>query len=158
MSILRYTSENYGSLIRIAYAATWQISAFTPLSKSQIADAGIIFLADYSWQDIYCSQDTMGHSQNQQRDNGGDRYQQSVVGFIPGDEQQIEDGLQELHDQRYLVRITLPSGTVKIVGSLKEPLDFDQNSNTQITVPGTPGTAIQFSGQTMNRALLVSPL
>jgi hypothetical protein len=155
MGIARYSTENYGSLIRIEYAPTWQIASFTQQSQSEITGAGIVFAAGYGWQAIYCSRDTMGHRQTSQKDNQGDKWAQSVVGLIPGDEDQIEAGLQQLPGQRYLVRVTLPSGRIKIVGTLKQPLEVELDSNTQTTVPGTAGTAIQFAAITGNRALVV---
>ena len=155
MAIPRYTQENYGSLIRIAYVPTWQVSSFTPSGRGKITAAGIVLLAGYGWQDIYCSQDTMGHRQTQDTDANGERWAQSIVGFIPGDEDLIEAGLQDLYDQRYLVRCTFPNGTIRICGTPKYPLDFKMDSNSQTTVPGTPGTSIQFGGYTGNRALVL---
>lgn len=154
MSIPRFTGENYGSLILIEYAPAWQISSFTRLSKSTISAAGIVFHPGYDWEPIYCSQDTMGHQQTQSGDDGGDSWQQKVVGFIPGDEDLIEQGLQQLHDQRYLVRVTRPNGVVRIVGTYSQPLEGRVDSTSQNTVPGTPGTSIQFAGITSDRALV----
>lgn len=156
MAITRYLNENYGSLISIDIAPAWQISTFTPTPGINKIPAGnIVFNAGYDWQNIYCSQDTMGHQQTQLYDANGQPWQHTIVGFIPGDEDQIEAGLLPLTQQRYVVRITRPNGLIKIVGTPQQPLDLKIDSNSQSTVPGTAGSALIFTGLTLKRALIV---
>ena len=156
MGILRYTGENLGSLIRIDYIPSWQISTFNPGPNNTIAAADIILYEPYSWQNIYCSQDTMGHQQTLTNDENGEIWQHQVQGFIPGDESDIETGLLQLTQQRYVLRITRPNGMVKIVGSVKQPLNLKIDSNSQLSVPGTPGTTVGFSGIVSTRALILT--
>lgn len=156
MSILRYQNENYGSLTRIDYIPAWQVVSLSPLSKSHITNAGIQLLPYCDWISIYCSVDTMGHRQVQKKDANGELWEQQVVGMIPGDEEAIEAGLQQLHDQRYLLRVTRPNGIIRIIGTPKQPLDFTMDSNSQTNVPGTAGTSFQFGGNTGRRALILS--
>lgn len=157
MAVKRYLGENYGSLISIEYAPTWQFLRFKPGADGKISAADIEFYSGYTWQNIYCTQDTMGHRQQQASDVNGDPYTQSVVGFIPGDEDHIEQPLADLHGrQRYLLRITRPNGVRKIVGTIAEPLEITLDSNSQTTIPGRAGTAITFNGKTLKRALTLT--
>lgn len=155
MSISRYTDENYGSLLRIQYAAAWKFSAFNLSARGKIALSGISFSGGFTWEDLFCSEDTKGHQQTQANDNNGESWQQQVVGFVPGDEDAIEDGLLALTNERYVVMITRPNGLIKIVGTPLQPLDFKLDSNSQNTVPNTAGTAVTFSAITSHRALIL---
>lgn len=153
MGIQRYLGENYGSIISIDYVPARYVTMFNP-ARRNIAAGNIQFATGKGWQNIYCTQDTMGHRQQQSRDANGSAWSQTVVGFVPGDEDQIEAGLGDIHgDQRYIVRVTRPNGVIKIIGSPAEPLDADVDSNSQINVPGRAGTAITFTGKTIKRAL-----
>ncbi|RVU01101.1 hypothetical protein EOD41_10835 [Mucilaginibacter limnophilus] len=158
MAIKRFLGENYGSLHYIEYVPAWQVLSFTPSSDRKIPAAGIQFYPGYGWQSIYCTRDTMGYRQVQENSVNGESYSHSVVGFVPGDEESVDEGLADLHGrQRYLLRITRPNGLVKIIGTPNEPLEVVQDANTQTTVPGRAGTALTFSGKTLRRALIVTP-
>ena len=154
MSISRFTLENFGSLILIEYAPLYSIASFSPGKAGTITAQGVQFYAGYGWQRLYCSEDTMGHKQSKQLDAGGEYWQQQVIGTVPGDELVIEQALLELKDQRFVVRTTNPNGIIKVVGNLKQPLSLSLDSDSQSTVPGTPGTDLTFSANTRQRALL----
>ena len=157
MGIERYLGTNYGSLILVEYAAIQNITTFSASGAGKIAAAGITFAIGTGWNSIYFSEDNMGHHQVQQTDVGGDTFTQTVVGFTPGDQEDIESGLLNLVGSRFIIRITRPDGLMKIVGTREEPLDLKLDSNSQMTVPGAAGTLITFSGITLKRALLYTP-
>jgi hypothetical protein len=155
MSITRYDGPNYGSLILIEYLPVQYIATFNRSSKSLITAAGLTLKAGAAWNKIYCSQDTMGHRQQEVKDDNGTSWQQTVVGFIPADQPAIEEELLTLTgQQQYIVRVTHPDGLVRIVGTLKDPVDLKLDTNTQTSVPGPSGTAISFAGITHDRALM----
>ncbi|HVW97513.1 MAG TPA: hypothetical protein VHA56_16185 [Mucilaginibacter sp.] len=154
MAITRYPGINYGSLIRIEYLRKQDIVSFRTTTAGMISAGEIVLTDGASWTAIYCSEDTMGHRQLETRDAAGEYFEQSVVGFIPGETVDIDTGLLQLSKTRYLLRITRPDGLVKIVGTLSQPLELIRDSNTQTTVPGAAGTALTFSGITSKRALI----
>jgi hypothetical protein len=154
MAITRYLGVNYGSLILIEYAATQYITAFNLSSAGRINGAGIVFAAGAGWTAIYCSEDNMGHHQAENLDDGGESWLQTVAGFTPGDQDEIEAGWLSLKGSRFICRITRPDGLQKIVGTPTYPLDLKLDSNTQMTIPGAAGTLITFAGATLRRALI----
>jgi hypothetical protein len=156
MAIPRFLLQNIGSLIYIEYVPAFAISTFSISARGVIASGGIALAAGYAWSGMYCSPDTMGYQQDQVNDNNGQSFAQQVVGFIPGDETAIEIELLKLNQVRFVCRVTLPNGTLKIVGSRADPLEFIIKSNTQTTTPGRSGTDIGFSGKTANRSLFVT--
>jgi hypothetical protein len=157
MGIERYLGTNYGSLVLIEYVAIQNITSFSPASTGKINGAGIGFQPGTGWTSIYFSEDNMGHRQLQQNDNGGESWTQTISGFTPGDQDDIEAGLLSLVGSRFITRITRANGLVKIVGTLQFPLNLILDSNTQMTVPGAAGTLITFSAITPKRALIYTP-
>lgn len=152
MAIPRFKNENRGSLLLIEYIPFYGIEKFVPAATS-VASAGLTLKPGYSWQKITCSEDTMGHQQDQTNSDEGESFSQQVIGFVTGDEIDIEYGLIDLKQKRFIVRITLTNGVRKIVGNPTEPLTFKAKSNTTELISGRPGTQITFSGDTLTRAL-----
>ncbi|MBS7565139.1 hypothetical protein KHS38_12060 [Mucilaginibacter sp. Bleaf8] len=152
--IPRFKKQNVGSIIKIEYAPTFAFIRFIPTSITTIKSTGIDFRPGYGWEAINCSQDTMGHQQDMSANDNGESWAHQVVGYIPGDEQAIEDPLADMSRLRYVVRITQANGTVKIVGSPRYPLDFDLKSATSNTYAGQLGTSLVFAATSAGRALI----
>lgn len=151
--IPRFRKENIGSLIKIEYAPAITIQQMDQLSDTQISAAGIQFKGGYGWQPMYCTQDTMGHQQDMTNGDNGQSFTHQVVGFIPGDEVEVEAALLPLLGLRHVLRITLANGTVKIVGSKTYPLEPVVKSTTATQYGSRAGSAITFSAQSLGRAL-----
>ncbi len=156
MFIPRFSLENIGSLQKIEFVPAFGIQTFSPTSAGTIAAGSLVLRAGFAWASIYCPEDTMGHQQDQVNSDQGESWVQQVLGFVPGDELAIDAGLRSLANTLHVLRITLKNGTVKIVGNPVEGLQAKLKSNTQDSVPGRPGTAISFTGDTTVRALFLT--
>ncbi len=154
MAIPRFKLQNIGSLILIEYVPSFAISNFSKSGPGAIAASGLTLATGYNWERIYCTQDTMGHQQDQDNSANGEAWIQQVLGFTPGDEPELELAYLKIKGKRHVLRITLPNGIKKIVGTPTEPLDHVLKSNTTTTIPGRSGTALLFSGSTTERALI----
>jgi hypothetical protein len=157
MAIPRFKLQNIGSLLLIEYVPSFAITNFSKSGPGAIASSGLTLATGYAWERIYCTQDTMGHQQDQDNSANGESWIQQVIGLTPGDEPAIEQALIDLADKRHVLRVTLPNGVIKIVGTPTEPLTHQLKSNTQTTYPGRSGTALLFSGPTTARALIYTP-
>ncbi len=157
MAIPRFKLQNLGSLILIEYAPDFAISKFSKSGPGAITSSGLTLANGYSWEKIYCTQDTMGHQEDQDNSVNGEAWIQQVLGFTPGNEPALEEAYLKIKGKRHVLRISLPNGIKKIVGSPTEPLDHLLKSNTTTTIPGRSGTALLFSGNTTARALIYTP-
>jgi hypothetical protein len=157
MAIPRFKRQNIGSLLLIEYVPAFAINIFSKSGPGAITSSGLTLANGYNWEKIYCTQDTMGHQQDQDNSVNGEAWIQQVVGLTPGDEPELEQAYRDMKRKRHVLRVTLPNGIIKIVGTPTEPIDHKFTSNTQTTYPGRAGTALLFSATTSERALIYTP-
>lgn len=154
-NIPHFSNLNIGSVILIEYLFHHQVGTFNPINRYKISAGNIGPVFGVHWETIYCTQNTMGLQQDLTIDNNLEKWTLQVVGFTPGDEPAIEAGLQDLLGNRFVLRVTLPNGTKKIVGTPDQPLTCGIKSDTQTDYTGRPGTAFTFSGSCKTRALFL---
>lgn len=152
-SIPHFKNENHGSLIKIEYAPNFAFTKFSQQTLNTISAAGIAFRPGYGWETMYCSEDTMGHQQDHTKNDNGSSWSQQVVGFVPGDELAIDQAYTGMVGLLFVLRITLPNGNIKVVGSPRYPLEFDLKSTTTTSYPGRSGTQLNFTAVSTARAL-----
>lgn len=153
MAIPKFNQLNIGSVIRIEYVFDYQVQSVTTIDDSTMYDTGVVLQPGVTWSGIYCSPNTMGHQEDNSIDNNGEKWTQQVVGFVPGNDLAVDRGIRLLKNNvRVLLRITMPNGTRKLVGLPGTPLTCSIKSGTGTDYAGRPGTALSFTGATLDRA------
>ncbi|MBE7177732.1 MAG: hypothetical protein INR69_15090 [Mucilaginibacter polytrichastri] len=150
--ITRFKSENLGSVLKIQAAPVEAFRAFPAKPLITVNETLLQFRAGVTWYDLYCSPQTMGYQMDGKEDGNGKYYEHQVVGFVPGDEPDLEAQWKLYQSQDWILKITLATGRQKLIGTPRRPLTFETSQSTG-TTPGDPaGTRITFSGQSMDRS------
>lgn len=147
-----FKTENLGSVLKIQAAPVEAFLSFPTLVAFSVDEAQIKFRRNAAWYDIYCTPQTMGYQQEGKEDGNGTSFSQQVVGFVPGDEPDLEQAwLTLFYGHLWILRITLATGRVKLIGSPTSPLTLETRQSTGTTPGDAAGTQITFLGASIYR-------
>jgi hypothetical protein len=112
----------------------------------------VIFKDSFTWWSGYATRETLALTEEPQFDEGGTCYNTIVAGFIPGDKSVLTSMLADMAKQRYVLTIKDRAGFIRIVGSIKEPLEFVASYNSGAVPTDQKGYSFKFFGLTSSPA------
>lgn len=123
-----------------------------PLIAAGAAASAIVFTAGYTWHEGYATQETLSYTEEPQSDDGGQIYNITISGFVPGESPQLVDLVESMALDRYVLLIRDSSGQLRLAGSAEAPLDFSASFGSGAARQDLKGFNIKFSGQSKRRA------
>ncbi len=98
----------------------------------------------FAWSRIYCTQETIGYSDDQTITDNGRVYDMAVIGFSPSDDAAKAAELEKLTGLgRVMVRFRDNARLTRVIGTPTEGLEFTYKLTTDTTVAGNRGYSLQ---------------
>jgi hypothetical protein len=147
MNTINKPTENMGGLIKI-----WAVPSGTFFVNGKI----VTFSSTTGIYEIYCSPDTMQHSEPTERTNAGLVYKTEVTGFSPGDSEAARAAFANMDGRKYVAIFIDGNGNYRLAGGLFSPLQFYASFSTGRNTADRAGHEILFTGLTLEKATVIN--
>ena len=150
---------NFSGLLEIEYVPTEWVdhSTYEYIVNSSFNWQYEIQFVQGSWLKAYALPTSKIWEENQQRNNQGPFYDQSVQAVIPKLKPSVSGEFDKMPQYRYLLRLTDRNNTKWILGTLENPFEFSSNGSV-----GGDGSlnnySISFRSQTPKKAAGFDPV
>jgi hypothetical protein len=146
MNTINKPAENMGGLIKI-----WAI----PSGTFTVNWKTVTFSSTTGIYEIYCSPDTLQHSEPPERTNAGLVYNTEVSGFSPGDSEETREAFAAMDARKFVAIFIDGNGNYRMAGGMFSPLRFYASFSTGRNTADRSGHEILFTGRTLEKAVAI---
>jgi hypothetical protein len=137
--------DNIGGLQLIQFAPVWFFSSFNPLT----------FKAGNDWINVPCTSETMMFDETSADDDNLGLITITVTGELPKIRGDIHTKIQKYRNHQCLVKCADLYGNLRLAGSLQEPIQFTDKSNTGAGAADANCYKLQWKGDCRRTALFL---
>lgn len=149
--IKRHEGDNIGGVNSIEFIPANAFSGFPLIFEGAIHHEPIL-KPNYRWYQIYCTEFTMSLKETQSDSDHGAFFIKEIVGKLPKDREEITHQLNQLANQKLVIRLTYNNGTRKIVGNPLEPMYFRGNFDSKSEMAQRNEHDVLFRGEGIEKA------
>ena len=146
MKQLNKPSDNMGGLLKI-----WAV----PNTDFYVSGTTVTFTDTTNIYEFYCSPDSMQFSEPKKLTDAGTHYITTVGGFIPKDNQELQEALTYIEPRKWVIIYIDGNGDYKLAGTSGYPLRLSSELNSGRDTADRAGCNISFSGKTLARAQFI---
>lgn len=147
MKQLNKPAENMGGLIKF-----WAV----PSDQVTVSGKTVTIASTDNVYEVYCSQDSMQHSEPAEETGAGTHYNTTVKGFSPGITEELDAALEYMDRRKWVVLFIDGNGNYKLAGSKEQPLRLTTNVDTGQATSDRAGCEFMFFARTLARAKIVN--
>lgn len=158
MTLGKTSGKFTGGLCRWWYTPIENLDDFPAVDPlTQMAFAEPVLKTDKTWYGpVSVPDNQLGWEEDSQQSKAGIFYKQKVSGIITGLDADTHINLQNMaYHQFCIVGKARSSGNHYIIGNNESGLDLAISSTTGLGADGTPATKFSFSGESIDRALIL---
>lgn len=146
MKTINKPGDNLGGLLKM-----WAV----PKSAYSISGSTVTFSDTSDIYEIYCTPESMQFSEPQETTAAGRHYNTAVSGFIPKDTKDVLNAISYMEGRPWVIIFRDGNGNFKLAGNKTEPLRINASLDTGRQVTDRAGYRMEFSGQTISRAVFI---